>query len=335
MNRFLIAALALSGVQACQSSTTTRPVPVEPARAAVETPEGPSVSERAGAALIWDEDASTAEVAPWKVAWAEEHVVELVNEGVQRARLQTIVENQTSLFSIRPDWDTGVRAPTSYAAESGLSSRARKKLAKSRSSAVEDLFVEAGVRFPPRRVMLVSYKLEQELEVWASEADTGPMTRVVRYGVCAASGTLGPKREEGDGQVPEGFYEIDYFNNKSAYHLAMHVTYPNRSDRILTSNPKAPGSAIMVHGDCVSAGCLAMSDERDEELWWILRSVWKRQRGIPLAIFPTRHMDSLLAVAPPELVPFWTQLAEGRDRLLEQREPVSFRVDDAGAYHFE
>ena len=102
------------------------------------------------------------------------------------------------------------------------------------------------------------------------------------------SGSIGPKRFEGDFQVPEGFYHINEFNPNSNYHLSLGINYPNASDKILSDSAK-PGSAIYIHGNCVSTGCLAIADEPIEEVY-VLTSYAKDggQEFIPVHIYPVK-----------------------------------------------
>lgn len=83
--------------------------------------------------------------------------------------------------------------------------------------------------------------------------------------MCMQSGTLGPKRMEGDYQMPEGFYYINEFKPYSNFHLALGINYPNASDKVL-SDARRPGGDIYIHGGCVSTGCIAISDQPIEEL---------------------------------------------------------------------
>jgi len=103
------------------------------------------------------------------------------------------------------------------------------------------------------------------------------------------SGTMGPKRMEGDYQVPEGFYHINEFNPNSNYHLSLGLNYPNASDRIL-SDTYRPGGMIYIHGNCVSTGCIPISDIPMEELYIIASNVKaKGQDFIPVHVFPVRY----------------------------------------------
>ncbi len=196
---------------------------------------------------------------------------------------------------------------------------------------VKQLFSEAGVGWPPLQLLMRGFKKENRLELWAADALRKPLTHVTTYEICYASGKLGPKRQEGDHQVPEGFYDIVWFKAKSDYHLSMQVSYPNTSDRVL-GHPRQPGGEIMIHGDCVSVGCLAMSDERIEEIWVIARAA---PRPVDVHLFPTRDMQGLLAQNPdsPHHA-FWSNLKEGFDRFESTRLRFNVRVKMDGRYQF-
>ncbi|MCA9720144.1 MAG: L,D-transpeptidase family protein [Myxococcales bacterium] len=177
-----------------------------------------------------------------------------------------------------------------------------------------------------------AFKAERELEVWATDRRGDPFTHVTTYKICAASGVAGPKKAEGDGQVPEGFYTINLFNPRSSYHLSMRVSYPNRRDRAL----RYTGSAIMIHGDCVSIGCLAMSDERIEELWVMNKALPEGERA-DVHLFPGRDLAGMIERArprDPELAAFWTTLKRGNDAFEANHQLPVIRVKD-GAYTVE
>lgn len=196
---------------------------------------------------------------------------------------------------------------------------------------VKSLFQTAGVSWPPRQLLMRAFKKERRLEIWASHETKGPLTHVTTYEICYASGALGPKRQEGDHQVPEGFYKIVWFKPHSDYHMSMQVSYPNTSDRVL-GHPKTPGGEIMIHGACVSVGCLAMSDERIEEIWVIARAA---PRPIDVHIFPTRDMDGLVAQsAESPHRDFWLNIKEGFDRFENDKKRFAVRVGRDGRYAF-
>jgi len=129
-------------------------------------------------------------------------------------------------------------------------------------------FHRAGIEYPPEKLVLVGLKLEEELQVYAASRK-GRMRFIRAYPVLGASGELGPKLRQGDRQVPEGLYRIDWLNPNSAYHLALHVNYPNAFDRKMgrQEGRKQLGGDIMIHGSNGSIGCLAMGDEVAEDLF--------------------------------------------------------------------
>ncbi len=208
---------------------------------------------------------------------------------------------------------------------------------QSRAREVAEIFTSAGVEYPPPELYLRAFKHEQQLEVWAGAAGK-PLKKVKTYPFCAASGELGPKRQEGDLQVPEGFYTIDLFNPTSAYHLSIRVSYPNESDRILGRRPL--GGAIMVHGNCVSIGCIAIQDGPIEEVYLMTLDAKKRMgRNVPIHIFPRRLDAEGLATlektagSDAGLVAFWKGLEPGYSLFEETKRPPRVSVDmKTGAY---
>lgn len=227
-----------------------------------------------------------------------------------------------------------VRNYTRYDAPSDLTGRERSELAfKMKQTEVAGLFQEAGIAFPPRDLLFLVYKDENRLEVWARGKGEDKMSQVTSYGICYASGTAGPKRRQGDGQVPEGFYTLDYFKNSSDFFLAMRVSYPNKADRILAHG--SPGSAIMIHGSCVSIGCLAMSDERIMELWVMATSMKRQSKKVNVWIFPSRDLDELIRNnqdSPHRH--FWENLKTGLDLFRKSGKLMSVTVDSKGNYLF-
>lgn len=157
----------------------------------------------------------------------------------------------------------------------------------SKSQAIVEMFRAAKVSYPPGEIFLRAFKAEKELELWAGNRGR-PLARIKTYPICASSGDLGPKREQGDGQVPEGFYRLDRFNPYSNFHLSLGVDYPNASDRILGRQGRLGGN-IFIHGDCVTIGCIPLQDDPIEEVYLIALDARTRgQRAIPIHIFPHR-----------------------------------------------
>jgi hypothetical protein len=129
-------------------------------------------------------------------------------------------------------------------------------------------FAAAGIVYPPQRFVLLGFKLERELHLLASGSGRD-LTFIRTYPILAASGTLGPKLRQGDGQVPEGVYGIVYLNPNSVAHLSLALSYPNDDDlaRAAEDGRDALGGDIMIHGGSISSGCLAMGDEAAEDLF--------------------------------------------------------------------
>ncbi|MGV3529474.1 MAG: energy transducer TonB [Flavisolibacter sp.] len=150
-------------------------------------------------------------------------------------------------------------------------------------------FEERGFAWPAKYIYIRSFKYDGELEVWIKNERKEPYKLFNTYKVCALAGTLGPKRMQGDFQVPEGFYYINEFNPNSNYYLSLGINYPNPSDRLL-SDPLRPGGDIYIHGNCVTVGCIPVNDQQIEDLY-ILAAHAKNQGQdfIPVHIFPIRY----------------------------------------------
>lgn len=145
-------------------------------------------------------------------------------------------------------------------------------------------FDEARLSYPPRELALLAFKDSAMLELCAREPD-GAWRLVKRYPVLAASGTLGPKLAEGDRQVPEGVYRVESLNSNSRFHLSLRLDYPNDFDRRMAEldGRTQLGGDIMIHGDSVSVGCLALGDEASEELF-VLAAFVDFERDAPLRV---------------------------------------------------
>ena len=150
-------------------------------------------------------------------------------------------------------------------------------------------FDAKGLTWPAKFVYIRSFKYDSQLEVWVKNERKDPFKLFKTYKVCALAGTLGPKRMEGDYQVPEGFYYINQFNPKSNYYLSLGLNYPNLSDRIL-SDANQPGGDIFIHGSCVTIGCIPLTDKFIEEVYLITAHAKDLgQDFIPVHIFPIRY----------------------------------------------
>jgi murein L,D-transpeptidase YafK len=199
-----------------------------------------------------------------------------------------------------------------------------------RARDVRALVEAAGLRYPVEEVYLRAFKLERQLELWAGKRGQ-PLVLLKTYPFCAASGELGPKRREGDLQVPEGLYEVPEFNPASNFHLSMKVSYPNASDRV-RSDPRKPGGLIYLHGSCASIGCIAIEDGPIEEVYLISHDA--QRRPIRFDIFPMRlTAEALEAQRGSVHLELWKELAPAYATFEATRRPAPFRVDPTtGAY---
>ena len=214
-----------------------------------------------------------------------------------------------------------------------------QEAARDRLPAVEADFRAVGAAWPPRGVYLRGFKSEGQVELWAAPDKDSAWVLVRSFPVCARSGALGPKRKQGDLQVPEGFYHVSVFNPRSSYHLSLGVSYPNAADRF-HSGKRAPGNAIMIHGSCVTIGCLPLQDGPIEDLY--LAAVMARDGGqttIPIHLFPCRLDDptceATLATAGaerPDLQAFWAGLRPGYDAFTATKIPPVVRAHRDGTY---
>lgn len=137
-------------------------------------------------------------------------------------------------------------------------------------------------------IFLRAFKREKVLEIWVRSRGTSRYRHLVDYPFCSFSGILGPKRKQGDRQIPEGFYHIDRFNPASNFHLSLGINYPNGSDRKLATG-RDPGGDIFIHGDCVTIGCIPITDTKIRELYILAVEARSHgQRNIPVHIFPFR-----------------------------------------------
>ena len=165
---------------------------------------------------------------------------------------------------------------------------------------------------PSAPTLIRTYKKEAELEIWKMKSN-GEYALLKTYPMCRWSGQLGPKKREGDMQVPEGFYSIapGQMNPNSHYYLAFNVGYPNAYDRAYGRT----GGNVMVHGVCSSAGCFSMTDEQVADIYAIARDSFAGgQREIQLQSYPF-HMtaENMAKFRLDPNIAFWKNLKDGSD----------------------
>ena len=203
----------------------------------------------------------------------------------------------------------GILAPYRGLAEDGnqLPAKATKELPPQVLSLLEQR------KMPKRSPILIRiFKEESELEVWKQDT-TGRFELLKVYPICRWSGDLGPKITEGDRQAPEGFYTITpgLMNPNSNYYLAINTGFPNAYDR---ANDRH-GGFLMIHGDCSSRGCYAMTDEQIGEIYSLAReSFLGGQPSFQIQAYPFRMTPTNLARhrTNPHMA-FWKMLKIGND----------------------
>ncbi len=189
-------------------------------------------------------------------------------------------------------------------------------------------------------IILVALKEERELRIFGKNQNESSYRLLKTYPICASVGVVGPKRQQGDMQVPEGFYYIDRFNPLSNFHLSLGVNYPNQADR-RKSKAKNLGGDIFIHGSCLTAGCLPMTDELIKEIY--LYAVLARNNGqtqIPVYMFPfamtqenlQKHQSDLSS--NPSLKAFWQNIQQGYQAFEANHQVLSVSINSKGDYLF-
>lgn len=178
-------------------------------------------------------------------------------------------------------------------------------------------------------------KEELKLEVWCKNPEDQNYRLFKVYDCCARSGILGPKVKEGDLQTPEGFYHISVFNPESSYHLSLGINYPNNVDLARTAKHDKPGGDIYIHGNCVTVGCLPLTDEKIEELYLLaLFAKGGRRHDIPVYIFPfkmTAHKMKKYTKQFPQHEVFWQTLQPAYQHF-EQYKTLPYISEVNGTY---
>lgn len=218
---------------------------------------------------------------------------------------------------------------------------ATSTLAKDRVAAIRErrlpdlkaLVEKVGLTYPLDEVYLRAFKRERVLEVWGGKKGQA-LVKVAAFPFCAASGELGPKRHEGDLQVPEGLYEVTEFNPSSNFHLSMKVGYPNASDKVRGEKGNL-GGLIYVHGNCASVGCIAITDEPIEAVYVLAQD--SKARPVRFDIFPARLGKGVTdTLEPAAHRSFWKELEPAFTQFEAAHRPPRFHVEPrSGAYQVD
>ncbi|MGQ4275374.1 L,D-transpeptidase family protein [Terrihabitans sp. B22-R8] len=187
------------------------------------------------------------------------------------------------------------------------------------------LMAEKGMR-KEDPILVRIYKEDSQLEVWKKRQQDGRYALLKTYDICRWSGNLGPKKAEGDKQAPEGFYTVTpaQMNPRSAYYLSFDLGFPNSYDRSLGRT----GKHLMVHGDCLSAGCYAMTDPQIAEVYALAREAFRGgQKSFQVQAMPFRMTAENMARRrnDPNLA-FWKNLKQGSDHFVATRQEPKVAV---------
>ena len=203
-----------------------------------------------------------------------------------------------------------------------------------KEASLKEAFRSKGLAWNARIFFRV-YKTEKVLEAWVWGGDTFKLFK--KYPICSMSGDLGRKLKQGDKQVPEGIYRINRLNPESNFYLSLGINYPNGADQIV-ADAEHPGGDIFIHGDCVSIGCMAMTDDKIKEIYLLANEAKKHgQTEILVHIYPFKMTDANLEMygkTYPQWLPFWQSLKGHYDFFEQNKMYVSDLADDLGNYKF-
>lgn len=217
-----------------------------------------------------------------------------------------------------------------FAIEIPTSARADSAIASVESVLKNELSAQ-GLKYGAP-IFIRIFKVPGVLEVWV-ESNDGTFVNFKNYDICTFSGNLGPKLKEGDKQSPEGFYFVNSgsLNPWSQFHLSFNLGYPNKYDRVHGRT----GSALMVHGNCVSVGCYAMTDLYINEIYALsLASLKSGQPFFRVHSFPFKlDPKTLSKYRTNQWYSFWLNLKEGYDYFNKHKRPPNVEVSN-GNYIF-
>jgi murein L,D-transpeptidase YafK len=188
------------------------------------------------------------------------------------------------------------------------------------------------------RIYLRAFKTEKKIEVWAKNISDTAFILIRELPICDISGYLGPKRRYHDLQVPEGFYHISGLNPYSKYYLSMQINYPNASDSIRGVQGHL-GNEIFIHGECVSSGCIAITNDLIKELFvYCIEAYNSGQEMIDLTIFPAKLSDNTYSglnsryAKYPDKISLWADLKKSYDLFDRNKVPPAVKFLSDGTH---
>ena len=154
------------------------------------------------------------------------------------------------------------------------------------AASLKNDFEISTIDFNDFEMAILAFKKDQILELYVRKNQTDNWKLLKKYPFTAFSGTIGPKLKNGDKQIPEGIYQMEYLNPNSSYHLSIKVSYPNTFDKEKANSDGRTdlGGDIMIHGKSVTIGCIPVGDENIEELFVLAAKA--KNVNFPIIIAP-------------------------------------------------
>ncbi len=210
---------------------------------------------------------------------------------------------------------------------------------KDKESSMLTLLKNKQINRNELKIYLRAFKNEKQIELWGKNDSDKKYSLIKTYEVCRTSGRLGPKRKQGDLQIPEGFYHIDRFNPYSNFYLSLGINYPNKSDRILGVRGELGGD-IFIHGACVTIGCLPITDDQIKELYILcIEAKNNGQSKISVTIFPSKLTENEYKrltdkySSDTEKIGLWTDLKKGYQIFNETKQLPSIGFLNSGRHN--
>lgn len=188
------------------------------------------------------------------------------------------------------------------------------------------------------RMLMIAYKQSSELDLYVKVKSDSKYKKFKTYKICSKSGVLGPKYKQGDAQVPEGLYHVNRFNPSSSFYLSLGLNYPNEADK-KRSRAKDLGGDIFIHGNCVTIGCLPMTDDAIKEIYmYAVHAKNNGQNKIPVYIFPFKMTEQNMLSYKNKfknnkaLLLFWENLKMGYNAFQAEKNELSYSIGGNGEY---
>lgn len=226
---------------------------------------------------------------------------------------------------------------TSFREEQLKFTRVREAYADKEKIVIKTL-AEHSISRDSLRIYLRAFKTEKKIELWAKNSSDTAFKYIKEFPICEISGEIGPKRRYRDLQVPEGFYHISDLNPFSKYYLSMRINYPNASDSIRGVKGHL-GNYIFIHGECVSSGCLAITNERIKELFvWSIEAYNSGQEKIDITLYPARLTDAIYSGLKTRYnkykddISLWADLKKSYDLFEKNKVPPTIKFLPDGTH---